>query len=102
MTGQRIRHDFAAGEAAIGATSSHQGLMSEARDESSTLHKATAAALGDDVSGAEQMGAISQIQFSRDTTGMDSAARLLQGNQESQEIQEGASQQAIRHFGNRG
>lgn len=102
MSGERLRHDFGVGETAIGATTTHQGLVGEARDESSSLAKVTQGALGDDVSGSEQMGAITQIQFARDTQGMDSAARMLQSNQESQDIQQTAAGRAVNYFGNRG
>lgn len=100
MSGSKVRHDFAAGEETIAATQTHQGQLSEARDQSSTLHKTNQAALGEDVAGSEQVAAIAKTQFERDSTSIDSAARMHAGNQQSQEIQQAAAQQATKYFGN--
>ncbi len=102
MSGNKVRHDFAAGEETIGSTSKHHGHLSEARDNSSTLHKTNQAALGEDVAGSEQVATIAKTQFERDTTSIDSAGQMLKGNQQSQEIQQAAAQQATKYFGNRG
>lgn len=102
MSGSKIRHDFAAGEETITAASTHQSQLSDARDQSSTLHKATQAALGTDVAGSEQAATIAKTQFERDTTSIDSATRMHSGNQQSQDIQQTAAKQATAYFGNRG
>ncbi len=102
MSGNKVRHDFAAGEETIGATGKHQGQLSEARDESSSLHKSNQAALGEDVAGSDQVAAIAQTQFQRDSTSIDSAGQMLKGNEQSQEIQQSAAQSATKYFGNRG
>jgi hypothetical protein len=101
MSGNKVRHDFAAGEETISAGSTHHGAMSEARDQSSTLHKQNQAALGEDVTGSEQVASIAKQQFERDTTSIDSSAKMLSSNQKSQDIQQGAAQQATKYFGNR-
>jgi hypothetical protein len=100
MSGSKVRHDFAAGDETISASSAHHGSLSEARDQSSTLHKANQAALGDDVAGSEQVVNIAKQQFERDTTSIDSAAKMQSSNQRSQDIQHGAAQQATKYFGN--
>ena len=102
MSGSKVRHDFAAGEETIGATQNHQSQLSDARDQSSTLHKSNQAALGEDVAGTEQVAAIAKMQFERDSSSIDSATRMHSGNQQSQDIQQAAAQQANKYFGNRG
>jgi hypothetical protein len=97
----KVRHDFAAGEETISAGSTHHGSLTEARDQSSTLHKTNQAALGDDVAGSEQVASIAKQQFERDTTSIDSASKMLSSNQRSQDIQQSAAQQATKYFGNR-
>ncbi|HEY7043567.1 MAG TPA: hypothetical protein VH419_07865 [Nocardioidaceae bacterium] len=101
MSGMKVRHDFAAGEETISAGSTHHGSLTEARDQSSTLHKTNQAALGDDVAGSEQVASIAKQQFERDTTSIDSASKMLSSNQRSQDIQQSAAQQATKYFGNR-
>ncbi len=101
MSGNKVRHDFAAGDETISASSTHHGQLNEARDQSSTLHKTNQAALGEDVAGSEQVANIAKQQFERDTTSIDSAAKMQQSNQQSQDIQQAAAQQATKYFGNR-
>ena len=101
MSGSKVRHDFAAGEETISAGSTHHSSLSEARDASSTLHKANQAAVGDDVAGSEQVASIAKQQFERDTTSIDSSARMHSSNQKSQDIQQSAASQATKFFGNR-
>jgi hypothetical protein len=102
MSGQKVRHDFAAGEEIIGATGRHTGALNDARDQSSTLHKTNQAALGEDVAGSEQVGNISKIQFERDTMSIDAATRMNSGNQKSQDVQHDAASRATNYFANRG
>ena len=102
MSGMKIRHDFGAGEETITGASKHHNELNSARDESSSLHKATQASLGDDVAGSTQVVSIAKQQFERDTTSIDSAARMQSGNQKSQDIQQQAAQAATTFFGNRG
>ena len=52
--------------------------------------------------GSEQVAVIATTQFERDTTSVDSAGQMLKGNQQSQDIQQGAAQQAAKYFSNRG
>jgi hypothetical protein len=98
----KVRHDFAAGEEVISAGSTQNTHLSTARDDSSSLHKTNAAALGEDVAGAEQVATIAKTQFERDTLSIDSAARMHSGNQRSQDIQMTAADRATKLFGNRG
>jgi hypothetical protein len=100
MSGMKVRHDFASGEEVISGSQTHQSNLSNARDDSSSLHKQNQAALGTDVSGSEQVATIAKMQFERDTTSIDSAQKMMSGNQKSQDIQQAASQQAIKYFGN--
>ncbi len=102
MSGSRVRHEFGAGEETIGATSTHTNNLNQSRDESSTLHNTTQAALGGDVAGSEQTASIARQQFERDTTSIDSAQRMHTGNQRSQDIQHQAAGRATNYFGNRG
>jgi hypothetical protein len=101
MSGSKVRHDFAAGEETIAASSTQNTHLSNARDESSTLHRTNQAALGEDVAGSEQVAAIAKTQFERDTLSIDSASRMHSGNQRSQEIQHSAADRATKYFGNR-
>ena len=100
MSGMKIRHDFAAGEEIISGTSQHQQNLTSAKDESESLHKTSQAVLGTDVAGSEEIATIAKLQFQRDTTSIDAANRMYQANQQSQEIQQGAAQQATKYFGN--
>lgn len=102
MSGSKVRHDFAAGEETISASSAQNTHLSSARDQSDSLHRTNQAALGEDVAGSEQVAAIAKVQFERDTLSIDSAARMHSGNQQSQEIQQTAAQVATRYFSNRG
>jgi hypothetical protein len=100
MSSMKIRHDFAAGEDVIAGSQTHHGNLGSARDEASSLHKQNQAALGTDVAGSEQVATIAKMQYERDSTSIDSATKMLSGNQKSQDIQQAASQQAIKYFGN--
>jgi hypothetical protein len=100
MSGSKIRHDFAAGEDVIAGSQTHHSSLGSARDESASLHKQTQAALGTDVAGSEQAATIAKVQFERDSTSIDSAAKMYSGNQKSQDIQQSAAQMATKYFGN--
>jgi hypothetical protein len=102
MSGNKVRHDFAAGEETISASGAQNNHLSGARDQSESLHKTNQAALGEDVAGSEQVATIGRIQFERDTLSIDSAARMHSGNQQSQEIQQTAASVATKYFSNRG
>ena len=102
MAGPKVRHDFASGEESIAATQANNTLASNARDESSTLHRTNQAALGEDVVGSEGVANIARQQFERDTLSIDSAARMHSANQRSQEIQESTAARAGQHVRNRG
>lgn len=102
MSGMKVRHDFAAGEESISGAQNQHNFLNSARDESQSLNKASQAALGEDVAGSEEAASIGKQQFTRDSTSIDSAARMVTGNQKSQEIQQHAARQATQFFGNRG